>query len=310
MPRKLLAGLVGAFFVIILLAFQAIAQWSVVDTVLNGLRGKGPTGAFLSGLLVSPIVPLVLAMAAIGFAYEGFRELKNKRNELPIAQRAGVEAAVRDNGNSVATGGTSTATGGSATVNLVMGDRPSTPPPPPLVNAPNLLVTRVYRSGIYFKHSTIWSRFDSGSAQQILTQAIFAEVKNARDELRAVGEALGVRAELIVETALDTGEYTPLPWLETEFNTVNFRFGDTHFVLLAANLDRSGSIGDWRIFLNHKGFNDATPGVLKMDGSHLWISGSEKKVKLNLLHIKSGTVICSIEGTYKLEKGRLEIMFP
>jgi hypothetical protein len=305
MPRNLFAGLVGAILVIILLGFQAVSEWSVVDTVLNGLRSKGPVGAFLGGLLVSPIVPLVLAMAAIGFAYEGFRELKNRRNEAPAPPR--VEASVRDSGNSIATGGTSTATGGSATVNLVMGNRPS---PPPLVNAPNLLVTRIYRSAIYFKHSTIWSRFDSGSAQQMLTQAIFAEVKNARDESRAVGEALGVRAELVVETALDTGEYTPLPWLETEFNTVNFRFGDTHFVLLAANLDRTGSVGDWRIFLNHKGFSDATPGVLKMDGSHLWISGSEKKVKLNLLHIASGTVICSVEGSYQLKKGRLEIMFP
>jgi hypothetical protein len=91
---------------------------------------------------------------------------------------------------------------------------------------------------------------------------------------------------------------------------VNFKFADTHFVLLAANLDRSGGVGDWRIFLNHRGFNDASPGVLKMDADHFWTSGSERKVRLNLLHIKSGTVICSVEGLYKLENGLLDIIFP
>src|ERR1700730_4487668 len=118
MPRKLLTGSVGAVLFIILLALQSVANWTVIDSILTGLRNRGPTGAFLTGILVSPLVPLVLAIASISFAYQGFKDFGNKRNEF-------VDANVVESGNSTAGGGSATATGGaggSVTQTFVLGD--------------------------------------------------------------------------------------------------------------------------------------------------------------------------------------------
>ena len=47
-----------------------------------------------------------------------------------------------------------------------------------------------------------------------------------------------------------------------------------------------------------------------MEMEYFWTSGPEKKLRLNFLHVKRGTVICSVEGTYQLQKGMLDISFP
>jgi len=204
--------------------------------------------------------------------------------------------------------GNMTATGGSVT--LVVGEKsvPRAAFEPPPQNAPNLAIVRVWRRAIYLR-GDIWSLFDShGPSRKV--EAIYAEIKNAKDELRAVGPALGVKAELIVTSKVERAEYAPLAWLDTEFNTENFQFGETHHVLLAVNLTPGTEVGDWRIVLNQRGFNDPAPGLVKMEFDHFWTSGTEKKLELNLLHIKSGTMICSAVGTYQLVKGRLEIVFP
>jgi hypothetical protein len=69
--------------VILLLGLQSIEHWSVVDSVLSRLRGMGAAGAFIAAILVSPVVPLSLAIAAIALAWQGRKEKK-----VPIATPA------------------------------------------------------------------------------------------------------------------------------------------------------------------------------------------------------------------------------
>jgi hypothetical protein len=73
MFNKTKAGLVGAVAVVVILALQAIEHWTVVDSVITSLRGSGPTGTFIAGILLSRLLPLVLAIAAIVLVVEGRR---------------------------------------------------------------------------------------------------------------------------------------------------------------------------------------------------------------------------------------------
>jgi hypothetical protein len=74
MPIKTRAGLVGAIAVVVILFFQAIEHWTVVDSVLAGLRAEGSSGKFIVDILTSRLLPLVMAIAAIILVLEGRKE--------------------------------------------------------------------------------------------------------------------------------------------------------------------------------------------------------------------------------------------
>jgi hypothetical protein len=103
MPTKSKAGLIGAIAVVAILTLQAVEHWTVVDAVLSGLRSKGNVGVFVANFLLSPVVPLVLAIAAIYLVFEGRKE-KHELNAGASGDIPGQsEAQVRDSGNATAT---------------------------------------------------------------------------------------------------------------------------------------------------------------------------------------------------------------
>jgi hypothetical protein len=81
-PKKTKAGFFGAIAVILILGLQSIEHWTVIDTVLNGLRNNGPAGTFLASMLMSRLVPLVIAIAAIYLVLEG----RSEKNEASLPQ--------------------------------------------------------------------------------------------------------------------------------------------------------------------------------------------------------------------------------
>lgn len=109
MGRKTQAGLIGAIVVVAILALQSIEHWTVIDAVLAGLRNKGAAGAFIAGFLISPVVPLAIAIAAIYLVLEGTRDKSGDRQEMQ-SPPAESKAVIQGSGNSSATGGNATAT--------------------------------------------------------------------------------------------------------------------------------------------------------------------------------------------------------
>ena len=109
MPTKLKAGFVGAIIVVMVLALQAVEHWTMVDAVLSGLKEKGSAGIFIVGILMSRILPLVIALAAIYLVFEGRRERKHEdstvHDEVPVR----AESRISDSGNATAFGGNATA---------------------------------------------------------------------------------------------------------------------------------------------------------------------------------------------------------
>lgn len=116
MEIKTRAGVIGAFAVLGLLLIQSIEHWTVVDAVITGLRSRGAVGVFVVSLLLSPVVPLAIAIATILLVWEGRKERKQKSltPELPSIQPVSSASSVKDSGNS-----TSTSTGNI--LNLTLG---------------------------------------------------------------------------------------------------------------------------------------------------------------------------------------------
>jgi hypothetical protein len=80
MPLTSKAGIATIAVAVVLVMAQAIERWSVLETILTGLDNSGPVGHFLKGLLVSPIVVLVIALAGLYLMFEGRREIKSRNS--------------------------------------------------------------------------------------------------------------------------------------------------------------------------------------------------------------------------------------
>jgi hypothetical protein len=98
MSTKTRAGLAGAIAVVVILFFQAIEHWTVVDSVLAGLRSEGPSGKFMVDILTSRLLPLVMAITAIILVLEGRKE-KNEPLTLPPASLPAVPAPAQSESN-------------------------------------------------------------------------------------------------------------------------------------------------------------------------------------------------------------------
>jgi hypothetical protein len=101
MHRKPLRPLIGAAAVIVLLSFQAVEHWTVIEHTLEALKSQGAAGVFIARVLTSTILPLVLAILTIGMAVEMWRERPEKDSEDEVALKS--LAQVEHSGNSSAT---------------------------------------------------------------------------------------------------------------------------------------------------------------------------------------------------------------
>jgi len=177
------------------------------------------------------------------------------------------------------------------------------PPPKPKEKRPNLTVKKEVYLGTLYLLGEIWSRTVSDDLDQPVPeyQAIYAEIKNAGKQGEEVGPAYEVKAELVVGRE----EFTPLPWIDEWYNAVGFDFGTVRYVILAAAMPNAfPQLGDWRIVINHRDYR-YLPGVKSMNfDRHLTRAVSEQKIKLNLLHVKSGTILNSFDGICRWTEGR------
>jgi hypothetical protein len=194
----------------------------------------------------------------------------------------------------------------SPTVHVHVGQPAPTPPPitlkPEEISKPNLVLKGVYLGPLYLS-GDIWSRnISEGSTQPVPRyEVIFAEIKNAGKHGEVVGPAPEIRAELVVANE----EFTPLSWIDEYYSTVNFKFGDVKYLILAVGMHtQMPSLDDWRVFLNHRTDGQFAQGVSAIDSDrHLKRVVPESKVRLNLLQVSSGQVLNSFEGLCRWPEG-------
>lgn len=168
---------------------------------------------------------------------------------------------------------------------------------------PNLVLKNIHMGGLIFTGDE-WRQFElpEGPLSNRL-QAVWAELKNDSSELRRVGPISGVKAELVVIRESGDEKFSPLVWLDNEFNAVNFELADTRHVLLVANMDSLLSpTSAWVVPLNHRS-DSALGSSLRMDVSH-WMEKENAELRLNLLHITTGAVLQSFAGKYVWREGR------
>ena len=170
---------------------------------------------------------------------------------------------------------------------------------------PNLVLKNIHTGGLIFTGDE-WRQFELPGKGPLSTrlQAVWAEFKNDTSELRRVGPISGVKAELVVVRESGDKKFSPLVWLDNEFNVVNFELADTRHVLLAANMNTSMSLTSaWVVPLNHRARIDSSGSSLRMDVSH-WMENEDADLRLNLLHLSTGAVLQSFAGRYIWREGR------
>jgi hypothetical protein len=179
---------------------------------------------------------------------------------------------------------------------------PPLPVPKPKEKESNLVLNKKLSIGPLYLIGDIWSKTvqeDARNPEQYRYQAIYAEVKNSGKPDEEVGPVHDIKAELVI----DDEELTPLPWIDQHFNRANFQFGDVKFVVLAVVLPYSRDVMDWRVPINHRDY-DLAPGVPSMNFDHVLKRFVEKSdVKLKLLHVQSGKILKTFEGTYRWKDG-------
>jgi len=166
------------------------------------------------------------------------------------------------------------------------------------------VLTNVYLGTLYLL-GDIWSRTvpDDITAPVPKYQAIWAEIKNAAKEGETVGPANKIRAELVINYGGRDEEHTPLPWIDEYFNTVNLQFGDVRYVVLGVGRRTAHDLGDWRVVINHRDFNDSSPRVSRMDYERELLQRPHAQLRLNLLQVTSGRILRSFEGEYRWPDG-------
>jgi hypothetical protein len=169
---------------------------------------------------------------------------------------------------------------------------------------PNLVLKNIHTGGLIFTGDE-WRQFElPGRHLSNRLSAVWAELKNDSSESRRVGPISGIKAELVVIRESGGEKFSPLVWLDNEFNAVNFELADTRHVLLVANMnDFLSPMSSWVIPLNHRTRNDSASGSLCMDVSH-WMEEEDAEIRLNLLHVTTGAVIQSFAGKYIWREGR------
>lgn len=194
-------------------------------------------------------------------------------------------------------------------VEVNLGELLKKPEPPPFVHKPrpiepkhepNLVLIPGVKMGKLYLVGDHWYKTPlSGYARPNEHVALWMEIKNRADD-RTVGPASGVRAELII----GEDEYSPLFWLDQEYNLVKFEFGESNYVLLAVEMgDGARGKGDWRIPTNRRDY-DYPSGLNALDlDNFVKVTMKDARIRLNLLHVSGGTVLRSYQGVANWRQG-------
>jgi hypothetical protein len=99
--RKFIPALVVGCCVVL---WEAILQFSTVQTTLAALRSSGPTGSFIAKFLTSQVVILSLAVAAILLALRGIVAMRKSKDFSVSADRVTIKQTMTDSPNSIQAG--------------------------------------------------------------------------------------------------------------------------------------------------------------------------------------------------------------
>jgi hypothetical protein len=261
--------------------------WSVAATLLATGVGYfvGGEKAAYGCLIAGAIIALVLH----------FTRHKKKEEAKPEPEKSS-DLKVKDSFNP------SFKQEANPSFHVHLGSEPTPVPPPPKEKESNLVLNKKLSIGPLYLIADIWSKTaheDVRNSAQYRYQAIYAEVKNSGKPDEEVGPVHDIKAELVI----DDEELTPLPWIDQHFNRANFQFGDVKFVVLAVVVPYSRNVMDWRVPINHRDY-DFAPGAPSMNFDHILKRFVEKSdMKLKLLHVKSGKIVKTFEGTYRWKDG-------
>lgn len=160
------------------------------------------------------------------------------------------------------------------------------PPEPNLVLMPGIRMGTLYLRYDHWSETTL----PEFSWQESQHKAIWAEIKN-KSGSRPIGSVNDVRAELII----GDDEFSPLSWIDNEFNLVKFDFGASQFVVLTVEMP-GDTPGDWRIPISRRDY-DYPSGLraLYLD-NFVKLTTKKAPVRLNLLHVSAGKVLKRFRG--------------
>lgn len=91
---------------ITLVGLQSVEHWTLVEHAIEELKSQGPVGVFLAGVLLSPILPLVLALGIIVIVIEMWRkqgEAEERKRVDGSIESLPSKVSVENSGNSTAT---------------------------------------------------------------------------------------------------------------------------------------------------------------------------------------------------------------
>jgi len=135
-------------------------------------------------------------------------------------------------------------------------------------------------------------------------EILVAEIKNASKPNKAVGPARSIKAELLVTVGDSPQTFGPLAWTGTISNTVSIEMADAKDAILAVRFTKGFVPASprtlWQIPSNPRSRLDDAPGAERLTYRKLWTQ-EEVKIRLNLLHLKSGRTLRSFKGTCRWE---------
>jgi hypothetical protein len=227
-------GMIGVISVLALLLVQSISHWSTIETLMSWLVSKGPAGVAVRDSLLSPWVPLVIAITALGLFWRGQRDKTTERSRALGAS----EEVPTKNEASVAGSGNSSATGGSASIGdikIYTGDVAPPPVNPPREEArpPRLICTRCETIGVRPHLGNVWS-------EDVLPNAVRAVVATITNRVGAegAGHAVFVKAQTVFYDEHGKESFHGIgSWLNHFSNKVDFPPGGSNRLLVALDAD-------------------------------------------------------------------------
>lgn len=190
-------------------------------------------------------------------------------------------------------------------------DRKSEPPPKPEQVRPNLVIGGMYSPQLHLLGDEFCVNPMDGLRHLPQVRSIVVEIMNASKENEPVGSAQDVKAELILYSQNRREIFGPLAWTETTCHTVDIGLGDHQHVILAVDLPRvDRNVDDWRVPINDRALSSYLPGAKKVSYRDLE-KRDDVDMRLNILHVKSGTIVRSFRGKYRwaMDQPRPEFIF-
>jgi len=234
-------GIIGVISVFALLILHSISHWSTIDTVMSWLVSKGPVGVAGRDFLLSPLVPLVIAIAALGLFWSGRRdkakeqgkvlstppeEARTKAEVKVVEPTAKAEAIVRDSGNS-------SARIGDINIYPPIPHTPIQPIPPPKAKEKHIELTAlaIINKWIVLEDTAELWHFGSGRnvVSALLLPFYFDPI--ASDPVYSIEY---VRAHLIFTTT--TGHKIRVDhgcWIDSSVDCINIHPGETRHLIIA-----------------------------------------------------------------------------